>query len=776
MKRSLILLLLFAFSVSLKAQQVRFDEGEQQISKKSYPIHVTDRLNNTEFFRNLAEKYPSNTRSRSKSSTDDVGDKRNFYVQNFQTTVYESKQFQLMVKGDVSQIWFEVNEINNGHLNPSVADSMMKYLETSSNQFSFDPSIGIVKLENDVFGNPPNYDGDNYVDFLVTDIKDDWNPTDRGGYTAGFFFSGDQYTKAQLGGGNVESNERDILYIDSYPGIYDPDESEADPLAPLSTLAHEYQHLIHFRYNSQNPEFTFINEGQSNFASLLVGYFPHYSIYNYLADTNIPIFRWDRANINNTLEDYGRSASFFSFMWDHLGYEKAGNLTRTSTSGVSAINNALSASGSDMDFPELLVAWGIANLVNDPANSYGYTHPFLKGLKVSDIDYSSGTTFSGKTVGVKRGAISYIGLGQVGNLNATVSWSGSLGQARLFTVQGINKNIEILTNGQTFTAPSSDSYDQAYIMLVNTEPSANEDSEVSTLDFTVSASGEAVYTLSKDSTYSNTPKFYWSIPYVNSTGEGRLGFSNKFTAPKNALIHTLELFIVSGTDAGSGNPIQVKGSGTLNISIYDDNSGKPGSEIASTEVDFGDLGSGWQSFNIKDLDVNVSSGQTFHVVYETEVASVDPDQNSIPLRLDDGTGDQGVTNILTGPNTFVPMFDDTDTQGQNGVWNRIVYGVALINSNEDDIDSSPNKFVLDQNYPNPFNPSTTINFSLPEASNVSLKVFNTLGQEISTLLNTRMNSGQHSVNWNAVGMSSGIYYYQLRAGDFLQTKQMMLLK
>lgn len=776
MKRSGIILLLLAFSVSLKAQQVRFDEGEDQISKKSYPVHVTDKLNNTEFFQNLAEKFPANTQERRKVSTDDVGDKRDFYVQNLLTEVYEQKEFQLIAKGDVSQIWFEVSEITNGHLNSSVADSMLSYLEDRSNQYSYDPEIGIVKLSNDVFGNPPNYDGDNYVDFLVTDIKDEWNPNDRGGYTAGFFFSGDQYTKAQLGGGNIETNERDILYIDSYPGIYDPDEGEADPLAPLSTLAHEYQHLIHFRYNKQNPEFTFINEGQSNFASLLVGYFPHYSVYNYLADTNIPIFRWDRANINNTLADYGRSASFMSFMWDYLGFEKAGNLTRTSTSGVSAINNALSASGSDMDFQELLVAWGIANLVNDPTNAFGYNHPFLRGLKVADIDYSSGAAFNGKTVGVKRGGISYIGLGQVGNLNATVSWSGSLGQARLVTVQGINKNIEVLENGQTFTAPSSESYDQAYIMLVNTEPSANEDSEVTTLTFNVSASGEAVFTLSKDSTYSNTPKFYWSIPYYNASQVGRLGFSNKFTAPKDALVHSVELFIVSGTDGSSGDPIQVKGSGTLHISVYDDDAGKPGSELGTTEIDFGDIGSGWQAFNIKDLDINVTSGQTFHVVYETEVATVDPDQNSIPLRLDDGTGDQGVTHIITGPNTFAPMFDDTDTQGQNGVWNRIVYGVALINSAEDDLASSPNRFVLDQNYPNPFNPSTTINFSLPEASEVTLKVFNTLGQEVSTLLNTRMNSGQHSVNWNAIGMSSGIYYYQLRAGDFFQTKQMMLLK
>ena len=89
----------------------------------------------------------------------------------------------------------------------------------------------------------------------------------------------------------------------------------------------------------------------------------------------------------------------------------------------------------------------------------------------------------------------------------------------------------------------------------------------------------------------------------------------------------------------------------------------------------------------------------------------------------------------------------------------------------------PEEFYLSQNYPNPFNPSTVINFSVPEANTmVNLKIYNSLGQEVGTLLNQTVPAGNHEVNFDASGLSSGIYFYTLTAGDFVATKRMMLLK
>ena len=88
----------------------------------------------------------------------------------------------------------------------------------------------------------------------------------------------------------------------------------------------------------------------------------------------------------------------------------------------------------------------------------------------------------------------------------------------------------------------------------------------------------------------------------------------------------------------------------------------------------------------------------------------------------------------------------------------------------------PEVYSLEQNYPNPFNPSTVIKFSVPEQANVTLKIFNSIGQQVATLLNGEMSAGNHSVDFNASALSSGIYFYQISSANFTATKKMILIK
>ena len=88
----------------------------------------------------------------------------------------------------------------------------------------------------------------------------------------------------------------------------------------------------------------------------------------------------------------------------------------------------------------------------------------------------------------------------------------------------------------------------------------------------------------------------------------------------------------------------------------------------------------------------------------------------------------------------------------------------------------PRTFELGQNYPNPFNPSTVISYQLPVASEVSLKVYDMLGREVATLVSGRQEAGRYSVSFNAASLSSGVYFYRLQAGAFVETKKMMLVK
>ncbi len=89
---------------------------------------------------------------------------------------------------------------------------------------------------------------------------------------------------------------------------------------------------------------------------------------------------------------------------------------------------------------------------------------------------------------------------------------------------------------------------------------------------------------------------------------------------------------------------------------------------------------------------------------------------------------------------------------------------------------TPAEFSVDQNYPNPFNPTTSIAYVVPSDVRVSLRVYNSLGQEVATLVDETRVAGRYTAVWDAGGMSSGVYFYRLQAGDFVSTKRMTLVK
>jgi flagellar hook assembly protein FlgD len=97
------------------------------------------------------------------------------------------------------------------------------------------------------------------------------------------------------------------------------------------------------------------------------------------------------------------------------------------------------------------------------------------------------------------------------------------------------------------------------------------------------------------------------------------------------------------------------------------------------------------------------------------------------------------------------------------------------------MDFTPNDYTLSQNFPNPFNPTTTIQFQVPEAGEVSIVIYDMLGQVVKELFAENVQAGKYSVDWNGVNnsglkMSSGSYIYRMTAGNFIETKEMILLK
>jgi len=101
-------------------------------------------------------------------------------------------------------------------------------------------------------------------------------------------------------------------------------------------------------------------------------------------------------------------------------------------------------------------------------------------------------------------------------------------------------------------------------------------------------------------------------------------------------------------------------------------------------------------------------------------------------------------------------------------------GVSFVE--EEEIDKIPTTYLLSQNYPNPFNPTTKIKYSVSQSLNVVIIVFNILGKEIETLVNDYKNNGTYEITWYAGNLPNGVYFYQLQAGDYIDTKKMILLK
>ncbi len=146
--------------------------------------------------------------------------------------------------------------------------------------------------------------------------------------------------------------------------------------------------------------------------------------------------------------------------------------------------------------------------------------------------------------------------------------------------------------------------------------------------------------------------------------------------------------------------------------------------------------------------------------------------------LEDSTGDPAV------PLWFSAV---TDTSGAGSTINYVpLWKDTLVIKDVSDVrvvdgGGLPETFSLSQNYPNPFNPTTQINFEIPVRSRVTLTIYNVLGQKVTTLVDKEMSAGRYIADWNSASdggtiVASGVYFYKLEAGDFIETKKMVLLK
>ena len=169
--------------------------------------------------------------------------------------------------------------------------------------------------------------------------------------------------------------------------------------------------------------------------------------------------------------------------------------------------------------------------------------------------------------------------------------------------------------------------------------------------------------------------------------------------------------------------------------------------------------------NILSLTINKSgdlfAGTDANGVYESA------DNGNTWVQVDSNLTDLDILSLAVDNNGV--LFAGT---GSDGVFKTGNAPTAVKNTKT----NLPTTYSLSQNYPNPFNPSTVISYQLSESSNVTLKVYDILGREIKTLVNQRQNAGAYHVSFDATGLSSGVYFYRIVAGNFSETKKLLLIK
>jgi len=166
--------------------------------------------------------------------------------------------------------------------------------------------------------------------------------------------------------------------------------------------------------------------------------------------------------------------------------------------------------------------------------------------------------------------------------------------------------------------------------------------------------------------------------------------------------------------------------------------------------------------------------------YRVEVAKNKEIVNPI-IQIDNIEGFTKAVSSLTSGTYFWRVQAKTDDGKYSNYSNIGSFQITGVTAVDNETNVIPETFTVSQNYPNPFNPSTIIKFGLPEASFVSIKIYNVLGQEVKSLLNDQKNAGTYSVQWNGDNnfghkVSSGTYIYRIVAGNNVATKKMVLLK
>lgn len=370
----------------------------------------------------------------------------------------------LRYSGKLARIW--VDDLDNSRITNSTINTLAIRLDSITAAASRNPQKGILENDIEVFGETPKqFETEGKTDFLITDIKDSL----VGAFVAGYFNPYDQTS-------NPGSNQLNLLYIDSREGL------NSGMNAVSNTLAHEFQHLIHYNTNPSSDRL--FNEGCSEAASIICGYADR-RMGEFFANTNINLFRWTFDDGAKILADYSRAMTLMYYLFEQFGetYLTAFNSTRTD--GILRIRDAMVASGRGDDWRAVLRNWSVANYLQRDFGDTRYIYQKNASLAnrkpATTARYDTTLTSANGNVTLEPYASAYIDYanpkGSPYGLKATFTSTGNVGVMAILYRRNIANvdscvGVAQLTIGEEAFLGEFGAYSKVTFVLVNTEEAA----------------------------------------------------------------------------------------------------------------------------------------------------------------------------------------------------------------------------------------------------------------------------------------------------------------
>ncbi len=663
--------------------------------------------------------------------------------------------------GNNCYIFVEDSLWNNGRVDQNAVNKVLEAFETKNALPN--STKGIYQTNVEYFGNPPNVDNDPRIVILILNIRDGYTP--GGAYTAGYFYSYNQ-------GNASNSNKAEVFYLDA-----NPLNLKTDPgiNSGMSITAHEFQHMIHWNYTPPSSQ-TFFNEAFSEIASYLNGYALR-STSRYANETNQYLLRW--RSDDSVLNDYSRAARYALYLSEQLTPIIFKRYLQNSSRDFDGITNAslsLDPEG-NRNFERLLEDWFIANYLNDRNydSRYGYV--------LSNLPKASSVVYMNPNVnpifnGVYKYGVQYITY--KGGKNLTVNFNNngnpSIKVKAIKIGNGIkqvenvptNTNVNFSDFGTTFTEITF----AVYVSDMNAniaEPSTDK------FGFSYSSTGTSVSQVFEIAYDATEP-----VGFINLVAGDSVAVwfdavnGGKLDSIKVAIRNTVPIpgrvLEYLGFASRLGGALYSTFTATSKLNQAPDVI-NPGGEYPYPQPY-----PNWTTVDLRSFNISTSKNFVVQFPYEDPY----PGKNRVLATYHPSTGVERspIYRASTGTWAYSGVSGKT-----NYSWAVLIRAyVSIIGTDiKEPIEILPSAYALDQNYPNPFNPETVISFSLPKSSNVQIKIYDVLGNEIRTLINEERIAGKHNIYWNSTDnsgkrVSSGVYFYTISADNFTQTKKMVLMK